>query len=38
MLITGAGIKYDPPALPTPIDLTGCDDEILAQVRRRVGA
>ncbi len=38
LVLTGAGIKYEPPALPQPTDLAGSDDEIVAQVRRAVGA
>jgi threonine synthase len=37
MVFTGAGIKYDPPPLPAPVDLAGSDAEIIAQVRRAVG-
>jgi threonine synthase len=37
MVFTGAGIKYDPPPLPAPVDLAGSDDEIVAQVQRAVG-
>ena len=38
LVLTGTGIKYDPPPLPTPTDLTGSDEEIAAQVRRALGA
>jgi threonine synthase len=38
LMLTGAGIKYEPPPLPPPVDLTGSDDEIVAAVRRAVGA
>jgi threonine synthase len=38
LILTGAGIKYDPPALGSPTDLSGTEEEILAQVRRTVGA
>jgi threonine synthase len=38
IMLTGAGIKYTPPELPTPIDLTGSDDAIRAQVRGVLGA
>jgi threonine synthase len=38
LVLTGAGIKYEPPALPSPIHLAGADDAIVAQVRRAVGA
>jgi threonine synthase len=37
LVLTGAGIKYDPPPLRPPVDLTGSDDEIVAAVRRAVG-
>ena len=36
LVFTGAGIKYDPPPLPAPVDLSGSDDEIVDQVRRSV--
>jgi hypothetical protein len=32
IMLTGAGIKYAPPELPTPIDLTGSDEEIQTRV------
>ncbi|HET7343324.1 MAG TPA: threonine synthase [Methylomirabilota bacterium] len=32
IMLTGAGIKYAPPELPTPIDLTGGADAVRAQV------
>jgi threonine synthase len=38
IVLTGAGIKYAPPELPTPIDLTGTDEEVRAHVRRALGA
>jgi threonine synthase len=38
LIFTGAGLKYDPPPLGSPTDLAGSEDEILAQVRRTVGA
>jgi threonine synthase len=38
IMLTGAGIKYAPPELPTPIDLTGTDEEVRAHVRRVLGA
>lgn len=38
LVFTGIGFKYDPPPLAPPIDLAGSDEEILAQVRRAVGA
>jgi len=34
IMLTGAGIKYAPPELPTPIDLAGGDDAVRAAVRR----
>jgi threonine synthase len=33
LVLTGAGIKNEPPALPPPIDLSGADDEVAARVR-----
>jgi threonine synthase len=38
LIFTGAGLKYEPPALGTPTDLDGSEEEILAKVRRTVGA
>jgi threonine synthase len=38
IMLTGAGIKYAPPELPTPIDLTGTDEEVRATVRAALGA
>ena len=38
LVLTGAGFKYDPPALPAPVDLTGADDDIVTAVRTAVGA
>jgi threonine synthase len=38
IMLTGAGIKYAPPEMPTPIDLRGSDEEIRAHVRRVLGA
>jgi threonine synthase len=38
LVFTGIGFKYDPPPLAPPIDLAGSDEEILAQVRRAIGA
>jgi threonine synthase len=38
IMLTGAGIKAAPPALPAPTDLTGSEDAIVAQVRKVVGA
>ena len=37
LVLTGAGIKYDPPPLPPAVDLTGADEEIVAAVRRALG-
>jgi len=34
LVLTGAGIKNDPPALAAPTDLAGSDEEIVAAVRR----
>jgi threonine synthase len=36
LVFTGAGIKNDPPPLPSPTDLGGTDEEIVEQVRRAV--
>jgi threonine synthase len=33
LVLTGAGIKNEPPPLPLPVDLTGADDEIVERVR-----
>jgi threonine synthase len=38
LILTGAGLKYEPPPLPPPTDLTGSEEEVVAQVRRAVGA
>jgi len=38
MIFTGTGLKYDPLPLPAPLELAGTEDEILARVRRAVGA
>jgi len=38
LVLTGAGLKSEPPELPEPTDLAGSDDEILAAVRRALGA
>jgi threonine synthase len=38
IMLTGSGIKYTPPELPTPLDLTGNDEAIRDQVRRLIGA
>ena len=32
LVLTGAGIKYDPPPLPPPIDLAGSDETTIASV------
>ena len=37
LMFTGAGIKYDPPPLPAPLDLSGSEAEVIEQVRRAVG-
>src|SRR5439155_16253135 len=37
LVLTGAGIKYDPPSLPPAVDLAGSDDAIVAAVRRALG-
>jgi threonine synthase len=34
LVLTGSGIKYEPPSLPLPTDLAGSDAEVLAEVRR----
>ncbi|MGH7335806.1 MAG: threonine synthase [Candidatus Rokuibacteriota bacterium] len=34
LVLTGTGIKYDPPSLPRPIDLNGADDDVAEQVKR----
>jgi len=38
LILTGTGIKYDPPSLPAPTDLRGSDDDIAAQVKRALVA
>jgi threonine synthase len=38
LVFTGAGIKYDAPPLPPPVDLTGSDDAIVATVVRTLRA
>jgi threonine synthase len=38
LVFTGAGFKNEPPAFAAPTDLAGSEEDILAQVRRRVGA
>jgi threonine synthase len=37
LVLTGAGIKHEPPPLPSPIDLSGSDDDIVARVRAALG-
>jgi threonine synthase len=34
LVLTGTGIKYDPPSLPLPVDLRGSDEDVVAQVMR----
>jgi len=38
LILTGAGLKYAPPPLAPPTDLAGTEEEVVAQVRRAVGA
>src|SRR5262249_54364025 len=38
LILTGAGLKYEPPPLAPATDLAGSEEEVLAQVRRVVGA
>ena len=38
LILTGAGLKYEPPPLAAPTDLAGTEDEVLARVRRVAGA
>jgi threonine synthase len=38
LILTGAGLKYAPPPLPPPTELTGTEEEVAARVRRAVGA
>jgi hypothetical protein len=38
MMLTGCGLKYPPPPLPAATHLAGSPDEILASVRRVLGA
>jgi threonine synthase len=38
LVLTGAGIKYEPPPLPPPVDLEGSDDAIVASVVARLAA
>ena len=37
LLLTGAGIKNQPPPLPPPVDLTGPDATLLARIRAMLG-
>jgi threonine synthase len=32
LVLTGAGLKYDPPPLPPPVDLQGSDEAVVATV------
>ena len=34
LIFTGAGLKYDPPALPAPTHLAGAPDDAAAPVAR----
>jgi threonine synthase len=34
LVLTGAGLKYTPPALPLPVDLVGAEEEAVSAVRR----
>jgi threonine synthase len=36
MILTGAGLKYPPPPVPSPVHLDGSDEEVLARVRHAV--
>ncbi len=36
LVLTGAGIKNEPPPLPAPTDLAGSDEAVIAAVRRAV--
>ena len=38
LVLTGAGIKYEPPETPTPVDLEGPDEAIIARVRSALNA
>jgi threonine synthase len=38
LVLTGAGIKYDPPPLAPPVDLTGSDEAMVASVVRTLAA
>jgi threonine synthase len=37
LMLTGAGIKYDPPEVPRPVDLTGSEDAVVATVVATLG-
>ena len=37
IVLTGAGIKSSPPALPAPVHLEGDDPQVLARVRKALG-
>jgi threonine synthase len=37
LVLTGAGIKYDPPPLPAAVHLAGSDAEVVAAVRGALG-
>jgi len=37
LVLTGAGIKYDPPALPPPTHLEGPEEAVIEEVRRVLG-
>ena len=38
LILTGAGLKYEPPPLAAPTDLAGTEEDVLARVRRVAGA
>ena len=38
LILTGAGLKYEPPPLAAPTHLAGTEEEVLARVRRVAGA
>ena len=38
LVLTGAGIKNDPPPLPPPVDLEGPEDAVVATVVRTLAA
>jgi threonine synthase len=37
LVLTGTGIKYEPPALPPPTELRGGEDEMVSHVKRALG-